>query len=154
MRRVGFHLIKGKGHKKKFGPYTFSPCSCGCTDRYGIGFQFIWFGIKLYISDVICPPHQQKHPIFPIRSGQGWTLANYQQALNALRREQDDLREYVEHLEKAVDNSTKKTEELEKEVRWISKMTRRIMELGNVDIEHSTEAVAALVKEMRNERRD
>ena len=33
--------------RKGIGPYAFSPCSCGCTHGYGIGFLFLLFGVRL-----------------------------------------------------------------------------------------------------------
>jgi hypothetical protein len=37
-----------KTHSSTFGGFTFSPCMCDCTKDYGIGFNFIWFGINIY----------------------------------------------------------------------------------------------------------
>ena len=33
--------------KRAWGFYRFSPCSCGCTDSYGIGLQLGWFGLTV-----------------------------------------------------------------------------------------------------------
>lgn len=42
------HKIEKWGsYKRKFGPYWFEPCECGCTKHFGIGFQLIWFGVKV-----------------------------------------------------------------------------------------------------------
>jgi len=30
-----------------WGFYKYSPCSCGCTNTYGIGLLLYWFGVRV-----------------------------------------------------------------------------------------------------------
>ena len=48
--RVTFHTVEPKMQSLWF--YTFQPCSCGCTDTYGWGFNFPWFGFAVHTKEV------------------------------------------------------------------------------------------------------
>jgi len=71
-----------------------------------IGAQHLWkwlSNVSLknsgYQPKKVDPPHQLREPKYVLRSGQGWTIGNYKQALNALRKQIEDMAVRVEQLE-------------------------------------------------------
>jgi len=47
------HLSRRECYKRVLGSYLFGPCDCGTCNNpngYGIGFQFIWFGVCLMFN--------------------------------------------------------------------------------------------------------
>ena len=106
MKRFGWHKIyKWGSYKKRFGFYFFKPCPCGCTTNYGLGLQLIWFGVKVYFTEDTSYRDKLKNDIRGprgIRSGCGWTLGSYEDALTALNKQWEDTAERVARLEEII----------------------------------------------------
>jgi len=54
--KIGFYKIDLEIYKKTgskiWGVFWFKPCSCGCTDSYGIGINLGLFGVNFQLFHV------------------------------------------------------------------------------------------------------